>query len=434
MYNPETDNQTTSKCICISIRELIFVTSFFLFTTCQTYSQTSCDWPSFHGPDRTNKSKETGLLDKWPAGGPELLFTISGLGEGYSSVAFGDGLIFTAGKYSEQSYLFAFDLNGKPVWKSPNGRSWSTAASWASLYTGSRCTPTYDNGRVYYLSEAGRLACYDAKTGKEIWAKDIAKEFDAQQSEYGFSESVYIDGNKLYVRPAGKKGFQVCLDKNDGKLIWTNTDIPGDEGYCSAVIFDYGGRRHVTGSSSNCYYGMDAVTGRLLWKVDFENPRGLNLTDIVSKDGYVFITSGYGKGSMLFKLNPSGDKFVPETVWESNLMDNHHGGVIRHEGYLYGSGSDSRGWFCLDFLTGKQMWNHPRGKGSITYADGKLYLLDERSGNISLIKASPAKYELISEFNAPSGGQSMYWVHPVICGKRLYVRHWDKVFVYDIGK
>lgn len=294
----------------------IAISILILLPGCKAHSQGTCDWPSFHGPDRTNKSEETGL-------------------------------IFTAGKYRDQTYVFAFDL---------------------------------------------------------------------------------------YVRPAGKKGFQVCLDKNDGKLIWANTDIPGVEGYSSAVVFDYGDNKHITGSSSNCYYGVDAATGRLLWKVDFENQQGLNLTDAIAKDGYVFITSGYGKGSMLFRLKASGDKFVPETVWQSGLMDNHHGGVILHNDYLYGSGSNSRGWFCLEFFTGKQIWNNTRGKGAITYADGMLYLLDERSGSMKLVKATPDSYESAGEFNVPSGGQSMYWAHPVVCGKRLYVRHWDKVFVYDIGQ
>ena len=413
---------------------LIAFTILLLFPGCLTYSQTTCDWPCFHGPDRVNKSKETGLLKEWPAEGPELLFTISGLGEGYSSVSFGEGLIFTAGKYRDQSYVFAFDMNGKPVWKSPNGEAWSTSAPWAASYTGSRSTPTYDNGRLYCLSEAGRLAVYNAKTGKEIWAKDLPKEFNTPETEYGYSESVYIEGNRIYVRPAGRKGFQVCLDKNDGKLIWANTDIPGVEGYSSAVAFDFGGYRHLTGSSSDCYYGVDIATGKLLWKVDFKNSRGLNLTDIVAKDGYVFITSDYGKGSKLVRLKPSGDRFIAETVWDSKLMDNHHGGVILLDGHLYGSGSNSRGWFCLDFLTGKQIWNHPRGKGAITYADGMFYLLDERTGSMTLIKATPDKYEPKGEFRVPSGGESMYWAHPVVCGKRLYVRHWDKVFVYDIGQ
>jgi len=408
---------------------------FLLLNQCnEAESHVSCDWPSFHGHDRSNKSKETGLLKEWPEGGPEMLFAISGLGDGYSSVSFGEGLIFTAGTNGDQSYVFAFDMNGEPVWKSPNGDSWSTSAPWASSYTGSRSTPSYDNGRVYCLSEAGRMGVYDARTGKEIWAKDLAKEFNAPETEYGYAESVFLEGDRLYVRPAGKTGFQVCLDKNSGELIWANNDIPGVEGYSSAVVFEYGGFRHLTGSSSDCYYGVDITTGRLLWKVDFKNRQGLNLTDIIAKDGFVYMTSGYGKGSLMVKLKPSGESFIPETVWQSELMDNQHGGVILHEGYLYGSGSDSRGWFCIDFLTGEKIWNHTRGKGSITYADGMLYLLDERSGIMTLVKASPENYEPAGEFNVPSGGGNTYWAHPVVCGKRLYVRQWDKIFVYDISQ
>jgi len=112
-------------------------------------------------------------------------------------------------------------------------------------------------------------------------------------------------------------------------------------------------------------------------------------------------------------------------------MDNHHGGVILHKGYLYGSGSNSRGWFCLEFLTGKQVWKTRQGKGSLTYADGMLYLLDER-GTMQLVNATPEKYKDSGTFKVPEGGRGMYWAHPVVCGGRLYIRHADKFFAYDI--
>ena len=359
-----------------------------------------------------------------------MLWTVSGLGEGYSSVTIGGGFIYTAGMTNNQTIVFCFDLNGKPVWKKPNGKAWETTLSWATSYTGSRSTPTYDNGVLYHLGETGRLAAFDSKTGKEIWYRELTKDFDAGIPEYGYSESVLIDGDYLYTRPAGKKGFQVCLNKHNGELIWANTDIPGSEGYTSTVVNEFGGYRQIIGSSSNCYYGVDTRTGKLLWKVDFENERGLNITDAIVYNEYVFLSSGYGKGSMLIKLKATGKEIVPETVWQSGLMDNHHGGVILHNGYLYGSGSNSRGWFCLEFLTGKQVWNTD-GKGSITYADGMIYLLDER-GTMKLVRATPDKYELSGEFKVPEGGQGMYWAHPVVCGGRLYIRHADKLYAYDI--
>ncbi len=177
---------------------------------------------------------------------------------------------------------------------------------------------------------------------------------------------------------------------------------------------------------------MDTKTGKLLWKVDYKNRQGLNVTDVIVNNEYVFISSGYGKGSMLLKLKVSGEEIIPETVWHSELMDNHHGGVILHNGYLYGSGSNSRGWFCLDFLTGKQIWKTPQGKGSLTYADGMLYMLEER-GTMRLASATPDKFELSGEFKMPEGGKGMYWAHPVVCGGHLYIRHADKLYAYDIS-
>ena len=407
----------------------------FCFFVCisgfNAVAQGTSEWPSFHGSDRTNKSTETNLLKEWPKDGPKLVWTAPGLGEGYSSISVSGGLIYTAGRNLDQTYVFCFDLEGNPVWKKPNGKVWTTSLSYASSYTGSRSTPTYDNGVVYHLGEMGRLTAFNAKTGEEIWYKELVQDFEAEPLEYGYSESVLIDGDNLFVRPFGKKGIQVCLNKRNGELIWANTEIPGIPGYNSMVIDEFGGYRQIIGSNSNYFYGVDTRTGKLLWKVDFVNERELNNTDAIVYKDYVFMSSGYGKGSMLIRLNASGKTIIPETVWQSALMDNHHGGVILHDGFLYGAGSNSKGWFCLDFLTGKQMWK-TNGKGSITYADGMLYLLDEK-GTMKLVRATPDKVEFSGEFKVPKGGDGMYWAHPVVCGGRLYIRHADKLYVYDIS-
>jgi outer membrane protein assembly factor BamB len=404
---------------------------FILFFTFSTgYSQ---NWPCFHGADRTNKSSETGLLKEWPSDGPALSLTITGLGDGYSSVAVYDGLIYTQGQSENQSYVLCFDLSGRLIWKKPNGPAWTTSLSWAASYTGSRSTPTCDNGVVYCLSEAGRLASFEAKTGKEKWARELTKDFEAEIPEYGYSESVLVDGNNLCLKPAGKKGYQVCLDKLTGKTLWVNTDIPGTIGYNSAVIHETGGYRQLISASSDYYYGIDLKSGKLLWKYNFVNQRELNLTDAVCYNEYVLLTSGYGKGSELIRLKPNVTGLNAEQVWKSDLMDNHHGGVILHNGFLYGSGSNSKGWFCIDFMTGKQVWKAD-GKGSLTFADGMLYTLDERSGVVRLVKATPGKFEKTGEFKVPKGGESMYWAHPVVCGGSLYIRHGDKLFVYTISQ
>lgn len=388
-------------------------------------------WPAFHGPDRSNKSLETGLLSEWPGEGPELLWTVSGLGKGYTTVSLADGYLFTAGTGDQQTLVFAYDLQGKLLWKKPNGGSWETEMSHARTYNGARSTPTYSEGVVYHLGDLGRLAAFDAGSGDELWSMELREKFDAEIPEYGYSESVYIEEDRLYCCPAGKKAYLVCLNKHNGQVIWTNQEIGGAVGFSSLIMFDHGGYRQIAGLSSDRIFGADAETGRLLWQVDFENSRSNNVPDPIFHDGYIFASSGYGKGSILLHLKASGRGFSPETVWQSELMDNHHGGVILHEGCLYGAGHNSRGWFCLDFRTGKQRWK-AAGKGSITYADQMLYCLDER-GIMRLVRAKPEEYEEISAFTVPDGGNGMHWAHPVVAGARLYVRHEDELFAYDIS-
>jgi len=402
----------------------------FFLPGCEIKTQDIPEWYCFHGPDRSNKSAEAGLLGEWPEEGPALLWTITGLGKGYCTVSVAEGDLFTSGSDLRQTFVFAFDLDGNLIWKKPNGNSWETDMSWARTYNGARSTPTFSEGIVYHLGELGRLTAFDAKKGDEVWSIELRERFDAEIPEYGYSESVHIEGDRLYCCPAGKKAYMVCLDKYSGRQIWSNTEIPGNVGFSSLIIFDQGGYRQIAGLSSNSVFGVDSKTGRLLWQVDFENSRSNNVTDPIFHDGYVFASTGYGKGSILVRLDAAGDEITPEMVWQTELMDNHHGGVILHDKYLYGAGHNARGWFCLDFKTGRQMWN-AGGKGSLTYADHMLYCLDER-GIMSLVRATSEKHEVKSSFEVPDGGQGMHWAHPVVCGGRLYIRHQDKLFAYDI--
>ncbi len=388
------------------------------------------EWPCFHGPRRDNKSTDTGLLQHWPESGPRLLWTAAGLGKGYSSAVIAGGRIFTAGVMDEQTRVIALDLDGKPQWEAPNGHAWQTTMSHAVGYNGSRSTPTYDEGRVYHLNESGRLVALDAQSGKELWHLDLLKQFDAKVPKYGLAESVLIEGDRLLCCPGGAKGFLVCLDKATGKTLWTTTDIPGTQAYSSLVLGDFAGSRQVLGMSAAVVFGADLATGRLLWSAEHGNERENSATDPIFHSGYVFASTGYGKGSLVVQLAPAGNGVAAKTLWASKLLDNHHGGVVLVDGYLYGAGHQAEGWFCLDFMTGKPMWK-ASGKGSLTYAEGRLFCLDER-GRMTLVEATPEKFRSLGAFTLPKGGTGLYWAHPVVCGGRLYVRHADCLFAYDI--
>jgi outer membrane protein assembly factor BamB len=399
----------------------------------------SADWPCYHGLDRTNKSKETGLLKKWPDKGPALLWTASGLGKGYSGASTSNGIVYTAGvKDDKINYVFAFSNSGKLLWEKQAGRAWEGRNAFARGFEGSRSIPAVDGGVVYYLSDAGFLIALDAKSGAEKWSVDLNKKYETADNvpKYAYSESPLIDGDRLYVAPYGKKASAVCLDKRTGKVIWEspawNTgNETGDAGYTSFVLVNNNGYRQILSHSSGFVYGMDSQTGKFLWSVPFKNKREDNCTDISYHDGHVFTSGGYGEGSMLIKLNKTDKGVSAQEVYRTKLMDNHHGGVIFHNNYVYGSGHESKGWFCLDFKTGKQMWNQTRGKGSLTFAEGMLYLYDE-DGTMSLVKAHPDKFEPVSSFMVPSGGRGAYWAHPVVSNGVLYLRHADNLYAYDI--
>ena len=392
-------------------------------------------WPCFHGQQRNNLSIDTGLMQVWPQDGPKLLWTASGIGHGYSSVAIvGEG-IFTAGMIKKQTYVTALGLNGKQLWQRLNGKSWeaSKRQPWAVPYAGSRSTPTVDSDAVYHLSELGRLTAFDIHTGEQRWHKELLETFNAERPEYGYSESVLIQGDALFCCPAGSAGYIVALEKSTGRTLWANTEIKDAVGNCSPVFAEIDGVEQVITMSANRVLSFEPKNGLLLWDYPFGNKRGNNVTDVIVNKDLVYASSGYGKGSILLRpQRQTNGKFVVKSVWTSDLLDNHHGGVLLLNGHLYGAGHESRGWFCLDFNTGRKMWQSP-GKGSLTYADGRLYCLDER-GTMSLVKTTPEKWEEVSSFRLPRGGKGLYWAHPVVCGGRLYLRHSDQLFAYDIRK
>lgn len=399
------------------------------------FASDNMNWPCFHGPRRDNLSTETGLLQRWPLDGPELLWTASGIGHGYCTISIADGRIYTAGMIDKQTYVTALDMDGRQLWQKLNGQSWqaSEQQTWAVPYAGSRGTPTVDGDTVYHLSELGRLTVFDVKTGQERWHVDIMKTFGAGRPEYGYSESVLVHGDVLYCCPAGKDGYIVALDKSSGRTLWTNKEIKDAVGNCSAVLARIGGSEQIVTVSAQRILSFDPNDGHLLWDYAFANDRENNIADVIVSDDLVYASSGYGKGSILLRPQRQDDgKFSVTPVWTSVLLDNHHGGVLLVDGYLYGAGQEARGWFCLDFKTGDKKWQTP-GKGSLTYADGHIYCLEER-GTMSLVKASPEKWEQVSSFRPPRGGEGLFWAHPVICAGRLYIRHSDKLFAYYVRK
>lgn len=385
----------------------------------------AADWPQWRGPNRDGVSTETGFLKQWPEGGPTLLWTARGIGEGFSTVAIADGVIYTAGNLAGHATLTALDLAGKTLWQT------KLAPAHKVDYPGTRGTPTIDGGRVYCETPDGTVSCLEAKDGKVVWALNILEKFKGRNITWALAESVLIDGEKLICCPGGAESAMVALDKKTGDTLWVCKGAGDKPGYASPIVVDYQGLRQYVTMTSHAAIGVHAATGELLWRVDHKTSWDANIPDPIYHDGHVFINSGYGSGGALLRLKVDGQKCSVEQLWRTKAIDNHHGGIILVGGHLYGAAHNGK-WVCLDFKTGEVKYSTDGvGKGSLTYADGMLYTYSER-GAVGLVRATPNGHQVISRFRVPQGGRGPNWPHPVVCGGRLYLRHGDLLFAYDI--
>ena len=398
-------------------------------------------WPVFHGPKGDNMSTETGLLTSWPEGGPKLLWKTDKLGSGlagYAGVAIADGKIYTSGNVEEGdetfSMVFCLDAkDGKIVWTYKNGPAWTDGR----MHPGTRSTPTIDGDYVYDETPVGQIACLDKNTGKMIWTKNILADFEAKNITWALSESVVIDGDNLICTPGGEKASVVALNKKTGAVVWTTPGTDQLTNYATVQIFEFEGRRIIAAMNQKGGLCVDAKTGKLLFLFPHETRFDINATIPRYFDGHLFITSGYGTGSQLLKLSKDGDGVKYEQVWENKAFDNQHHGVVIIDGHVYGSTHNYKGgiWLCVRLSDGEIVWED-RGvtKGSCTFAEGLIYGMNEKDGTVGIFKATPEKYEEISRFQLPEEGEGPFWAHPVVCGKRLYLRHAQFLYCYDIAR
>lgn len=385
-------------------------------------------WPEFRGPRRDSISTETGLLKKWPQEGPPLIWKYSDCGKGFSGVSIAEGKIFSAGDFGKREMLFALALDGKLLWTSPNGSNWRGASP-----AGSRTTPTYVDGVLYHMNPTGRVAAYQAKDGKEIWAVELKKRFDARFGLWSLAENLIVDGDKVLCLPGGKKALAAALDKNTGKTIWTTTGLADPAAYCTPVIATHKGVRQMITMTAKSVISVDVTTGKLLWTYPYKMGFPQHATPPVYHDGHVFVACGHFTGGTLLRINPDGRGVT--RVWHMRKFDNCHGGVILLDGRLYGSGCRvaGKGFHCVDFLTGKTIGtNDTVGKISILYADGMLYGLNHK-GPMYLMEVTADGVKVVSRFDMPGKRKTnIYLSHPVICAGRLYLREGNNLYAHDI--
>jgi outer membrane protein assembly factor BamB len=382
--------------------------------------------------NRTGVSAETGLLKSWPEAGPTLLWSNLELGDGYSQPSFGDNTIYITGLKGADDILYALDMNGKILWQTVMGRAWNESNPQ------SRATPTVEGNRVYTCSGIGDLACIDGTTGKIIWSYKASELNKGTYGSWGIAESLLIDGDKIYFSPGGPVTMTIALNKATGDVIWRSASLGDKPGYVSPILINYAGKKMIVNASLGHVFGVDASNGEILWKVEhLQRADGRDLikcTTPLYNAGMVYVTGGYNTGGMMVKIGEDGKS--AKVLWTDSVLDDHHGGVVLINGYIYGSNwlNNANGnWCCIEWATGKKMWEeHWNCKGSIISAEGMLYIYEEKNGNVGLVKVNPEKFDLVSSFKVNLGNPGPFWAHPVIHNGVLYLRHTNALMAYDI--
>jgi outer membrane protein assembly factor BamB len=399
-------------------------------------SPNAFDWPQWQGPDRNAVSKETGLLNQWPKDGPPLAWEAKGLGGGYSGPSVAAGRVFGMGNRGKDEVVWALsEKDGQELWAMPIGPAYQQRAPQGK--EGPACTPTVDGELLYAVGLGGELACLQVADGKIVWHKNLATDFGGKAPNWSYRESPLVDGDKVVCTPGGQAATLVALDKKTGATVW-KSQVPGGPpaAYASAIVIDCAGQRQYVQFTQRGLVAVAADDGKFLWRYDRPaNRMGINITTPLCRGDEVFASSAYGTGGGLVKLSKDGQGGVKaEEVYFTKNMQNHHGGMILVDGYLYGAtgGNEGGRLCCLDFATGKVMWDQRDvPKGSVALADGRLYYRTE-AGPVILIEPSPKGYVERGRFNQPDRSRANAWPHPVVANGKLYLRDQDVLLCYDV--
>ncbi len=403
-----------------------------ILISARLFSQDVVEW---RGPGRTGTYPDQNLLKSWPSGGPEILLELKNVGNGYSSPVVYKNIIYITGKKDSLDMVGSYEMNGTRKWETAYGQSW------ARTFPETRCTPTIENDRIYLVSGMGQVVCVDSTSGKLIWTVDANSDFKGEPHKWGIAESLAISDRAVFYVTGGEETSVIALSKMDGKLLWKTKSLGGPRAYASPVVIEKAGMKLLLAQTSNDLIAINIENGEIVWSYDLKQHqtgkmgKGANTNTPLYYNDEILITSGYNHPAFMLKLSPDGKSV--SLKWTNPDFDVHFGGVVKIGEYLFGSNwqtNNSGNWMCLDWQTGKTMYETKWfNKGSVISADGLLYCLEEKSGNLAIVRPNPEKFEVISSVKVKKGS-GPYWAHPAIFNGKLFIRHGENLAVYNLRK
>ena len=402
---------------------------FILFMAgCKQKHQFS-DW---RGPLRDGIYHESNLLKEWPENGPELLWSFEGLGFGHSAAVLSENNVFVSGikdTLASTGTLFKFDKNGNLLWEKDFGKDFTLN------FHGTRSTPVLVDDLIYIESGMGAVYCLNAENGDKVWAVDFIQALGVGSViQFGYSESVLIDGENLICVPGGKENNIVAVNRFTGELVWSSKANGEIATYNSPILINHNGLRLVIATTSHSIMGIDATSGEMYWRIEHTQQNKIHANTPLYFDGKIVVSSADPTDtSGLVQLELAEDGKSAKVLWRNKKFRNLMGGLVRIDTCLYGSAYMKNDWQVINWNTGEMLvQNKDIGGGSIIFADGLFYCYAERDGVVALAEASPEKFKIISQFEVPLGTNE-HWARLVIHKGVLYVRHGNALMAYQIS-
>ncbi len=371
------------------------------------------DWPQFRGPHHDGISRETGWTQDWKGQSPRVTWQAN-VGIGFSGVTVSEGRVFTIGHDDGQDTIWCLaEDTGRVLWK----KTYPSDIGAMFYIGGPGSTPTVDPeaGRVYVVGKWGEVFCLQVADGKSVWQRQLAKEESMPVPDWGLSGSPLRWGD-LLVLNVGSAGL--ALDAATGATVWRSEEA--ECGYATPVPYTYQGEACAVVSSGEAYSGIDLKTGAIRWSVPWLTRYGVNAADAIVWRDQVFVSSGYGKGATLVRLNGQTE---PESLWRQRRFRAQQNAPVRIGDHLYGFDGDSSSRAklkCVSWDTGEVRWEAEEfGFGALSAADGFLLVMGG-SGQLGLVRAKPEAFELVGTVPVLD---SDCWTAPVLANGRILCRN-----------
>ena len=387
-------------------------------------------WTQWGGPNRNFQTEATGLKDVWPAAGPRVVWKRP-LGEGYSSPAVENGVLYTMyGKPRQEVVLAADAETGKTLWEHTTPMTFQSDAT--ELGNGPYSTPLIVGDRLFTTGVAGRLQCLDKKTGKLLWTQELWSEHGGSRMMYGYAASPIAFRDTIVVPVGGRGKAVMAFQQADGKVAWGKNDFGNV--YSSPLLINVGGLEQIAQLMDGAVVAVNPHNGDLQWQVPFKAEYSIAIaTPVWGPDNLMFISSEYNAGSKVIELQRSGQQTIAKELWSSNRLRLHHSNAMRIGDAIYfssgGKGSQAI-LSAVDARTGTIHWQERSiQKASFVWADQKLVTVAQ-DGSLMIAYPSTKGFKIAAKAQLLT---ELAWTPPVLVGTRLYLRDRRDMLAVDLG-